>query len=184
MLNPADTSKAQWDQIVAILKSEMGSGRLKNVAWTNAAGQAQTSTLGDVRRSLHLYTQQPAGTASCGVQLSKYSVVRDASSLRKMTTEFTIQVAVQALSYAVGATTYPANGDDALAQAWAFVSDGNGNGISEILRDPNNRTLGNNAMTTILSAGVPVLSIGDGETPQIWADIYLTLIAEMQVSIG
>lgn len=180
-MTPTDYTGAQWAQIVSILKTEASSGRLKNVSWTNQSGSAQTSTIADVRKSLHLYTGQ---IPAIGVQLSKYSIKKYSTAERWLTSEFTILVSVQAKAYTDGSgNAVPANGEDALAQAWAFVSDGTGKGLSEILRDPANRTLNNTCTQAFVTAGVPVLSIGDGDTPQVWADIYLTLQVDSQLSI-
>lgn len=182
-MTPADLSTAQWDYIRSVMQTEAASGRLRNVQWTNAAGQAVTSTLGDVRRSLHLFSQQPAGTASAGVMLSSVDIARYAAGRRKMTTEFSILIAVEAVAYTDNSQQWPANGDDAIAQAYAFVSDGHGNGLSEILRDPANYTLGGNAETCIVTKVAPILSIGDGATPEIWAYLYLTLQAQAIVAV-
>lgn len=178
-MTPSDLTKAQWDQIVAILKSEMSTGRLKNVQWTNVAGVAQTSTIAVVNRSLHLYTGL---LPAIGVQLQKGQVSKYSTAERWLANEFTLQIAVQADAYSA-TVSVPANGDDALTQAWAFISDGTGNGISEIFRDPLNRTLNNTCTQVFVTSVVPVLSVGEGNTPQVWADIYVTLRVDSQLSI-
>lgn len=178
-MTPTDYTGAQWSQIVTICKNEL-TGRLQNVAWTNVAGNAQTSSIAEVRRSLHLYT---GNTPTIGVQLSKSNITKYSTAERWLTSEFTVMVSVQAKPYTISSTQYPANGDDALSEAWAFISDGTGKGLSEIFRDPANRTLNNTCTQQFVTGLVPVLSLGEGNTPQIWADIYLTLRVDSQLSI-
>jgi len=178
ILSPADLSNAQWDYLLDTFRAEMAVGkRLHGVSWKDATGASRTSSISDMRRSLHLWTQQTPPIA--GVQLSGYLPEVMYTNRRWLVTEFTVRVAVQALAY--GQT--PANGDDAMAELCAFIADGNGNGFGEILRDPGNYTLGGNCKSARVTNIQPVLSIGDGNTPDIWAEAYITIKAEKPLAV-
>lgn len=184
MATAADTSRAQWDQIVTILKTEMASGRLKNCNWTDVTGAAKTTTLQDVQRSLHLYTDK---LPACGVQLKSYSLTPEGAGRRKLTTEFVILLTANATDYTDGSgNTVIANAADAMAHGYALVSDGSGNGICEIFRDQANYTLGGNAgrgshITNIQAYAQ--IAPAEGGNSQVWADYYITLVAESLVNL-
>ena len=183
MSTAADTSKAQWDKIVSILKAEMASGRLKDCSWTDVKGTTHTTTMQDVQRSLDLYTET---LPACGVQLAGYTLTPEGAGRRLMTTKFSILVTVKATDYTDGAgNTVPANAADALAQGYAFVSDGNGNGISEIFRDQNNYTLGGLCRVSKITDIETHATIdrAEGGNSQVWADYYLTLYCEQLVNL-
>lgn len=182
-----DRTKLQWDKIVSILQTEAQSGgRLNAVSWSDATGAAQTSSIVDVRRNTQHFFTDPLDPAKydvrtrgvAGVQLTSWDSAVYASNRRWLVTEFEIVVMVTSVTHTVTGGDLIANGDDALAQAWAFISDGNGNGISPIFRDHANWTLGGNCTMLNLTRGIPKLEVSTGETPQIWASISMTLRAE------
>lgn len=153
VLTPADTALAQWTFLHDAILSEQQSGRLTGLA--------------DVRKSLDFWTKL---TPVAGVQITDWVTKDYASQRRQLFIDFTIRVAVH--SVAVGTT--PANGDDALAKLWALISDGTGNGFSEVLRDPANRHLGGNADEFNLIRITPQVLVDDGETGDVWAEAYIT----------
>lgn len=183
MATAVDTSKAQWDQIVAILKTEMASGRLNNCAWSDTKGIAHTTTMGDVQRSVDLYT----GTLpACGVQLTDLQLGPEGAGRRLMKTTFAVLVSVKAADYTDGSGNLViANGADALAQGYAFVSDGAGKGIAEIFRDQTNYTLGGTARIAKMTKVQPFVQIdrAEGTNGQVWADYYITLYCEALVNL-
>jgi len=179
----ADTSRLQWDQIVSILKTEAASGRLKDCAWTDVKGNAKTTTLADVQRSLDLYTEN---LPAAGVQLTDMRFQPEGAGRRLMITEFTILISAKASDYADGSgNTVIANGADALAQGYAFIADGNGNGLSPIFTDQNNYTLNGNARVCRITGNKAFLQIdrAEGGNSQVWADYYVTLHCEQLVNL-
>lgn len=189
--SPADTTKAQWDALKAVLVAEsQAGGRLTNCSWTDALGNAQTSSIVDVRRNIvHFFTDMLDPDAYdlrtrgiAGVQLLEWGPAEYASTRYKLVTTYQITVGARSVTHTFGGSDLVANGDDALAQAWSFISDGNGNGISSILRDRANRTLNGSAEILYLGKGTPRLEVGDGDTPQIWAFIDVMVRCEKTLS--
>ena len=192
MYNPAPTISAQWDFIVNTLRTESQvGGKLNGCSWTDVEGTAQTSSMLDVRRSDHLWTQvldlkttpDPRAGGVCGVMLQPWSINADyASSRRMLFTNFEIIIAVTSIEQTIGYNKIKANGDDALAQAWSFIEDGNGKGIMEIFRGNfQNAKLGGNANEVYLSKGDAQTLPGVGATPQLWAYVSVTLHAEKPI---
>jgi hypothetical protein len=155
ILSPADTALAQWTYLYNTILAETAAGK-------------RLSVLKDVRKSLDLWTkQQPAA----GIQITDWQTQDYASGRRQLWVEFTIRVAVQSVG---NGDANPPNGDDAMATLWNLISDGNGNGFSEVLRDPTNRTLGGNAAEFNLIGIKPFTVLDDGNTPDVWAEAYIT----------
>jgi hypothetical protein len=182
-----DLTKLQWDYIASTLQTESQSGgRLDGVSWTDATGAAQTSSIVDVRRNTQHFFTDPLDPTKydvrtrgiVGVQLVSWDSAAYASNRRYLVTEFEIVVMVTSVTHTVTGGDLIANGDDALAQAFAFVADGAGKGISVIFRDHANWTLGGNCQLMNLTRGVPKLEVSTGETPQMWASVAMTLRAE------
>lgn len=174
-LSPADLSRAQWDYLVSALNSETQSpGRLQGITY--------------VGKSYQLWTQDPP---ALGVQFKKFTEEPYATSRHLVKTYFDIILAVKSTdataSVRFGANT-PANLDDAMEILQPYVSDGSGNGLSPVLRDPQYRTLGttngqpNAARSQILDITYE-WEIGPGEAPEIWAYALITFMAEQYVAI-
>lgn len=156
LLTPEDCSAQQWATLVSILRSEMPSpGRLQS--------------LKDVRQSAQLWTAQ---VPAVGVQLLKTPCTVYGQGRLKMVSHFLIITATVSRQQVDGSNVIPANLDDAMAQLQALLSDGAGNGISAVLRDPANFLLGGYAYETMLGGTEFFYDVEPSPTPdlaQIWA---------------
>lgn len=189
---PEDLTRAQWDALKAILVAESTAGnRLNGCSWTDAYGNPQTSSIVDVRRNVeHFFTGSLDPTkydvrsrGVAGVQLLEWDPQVYANGRYWLVTIYQITVGAVSVTQTVSGKDLIANGDDALAQAWSFVSDGNGNGLSSILRDRKNWPLNDpngNATCNKMSPGKgkPRLEVGAGETPQLWGFIDMIVRCE------
>lgn len=196
VLAPEGRVRAQWDALKTLLTTEaQAGGRLYACSWTDALGNAQTSRIVDVRRNTQQFftdsldpTKIDTRTAGvCGIQLTDFDPQQYASGRYWLVCLFQITVACMSVTHTSNGADLIANGDDALAQAWSFIEDDNGNGIACILRDRNNWSLkdgsGNNTCNDMtLGPGKPKLYVGTGETPQMWA--YIDLQVKTQTPLG
>ena len=167
-LDPADLSKAQWDYLVTLLNNEKAT-RLSGIQYIGKAYQLWSEVV-----------------PSIGVQLKKFTENEYATTRHKVVTTFDIILAVKSTDASAverfGANT-PANLEDAMAILQPYVSDGSGNGLSPVLRDPQYRTLNGNAVRSQISDISYEWEIGPGEAPQIWAYALVTFMAEQIVAI-
>lgn len=188
---PAPVIREQWNYIVNTLRNEMqAGGKLNGCSWTDVAGTARSSSMIDVRASHHLWTQlldpktltDPRTGGVCGVQPLPWTTAPSSSSRRNLVTEFEIVVAVNSIEQVSGSNKIPPNGDDALAQAWSFIEDGTGKGITEIFRaNRQNYTLGGNANEINIVRGDVQTMLGVGATPQLLAYVSLVIRAEQPI---
>ena len=127
-----DYESKVWTALLACIQAEINIGASGPGTGTNPNGRLQTCA--DLRKSIHLFTGRlPAiGVQSLGYKSERYSTHHDL-----LTISFHIIVAANSMPN--GAT--PANMDDANANLQPLVSDGLGNGLGPILRDPVNFAL-------------------------------------------
>jgi hypothetical protein len=172
VLAPEDHSSLQWAWIVSTLQSEMTAG--KRIASIKA-----------VEPSLSLWTDfAPA----VGVQLMDMREEGYSTSQHKLWSDFIIQVSAQSTKETALANGYSIpNLSDAMLQLKALISDGTGNGVCSILRDPANRTLGGYAAQSTIK-GIhyqPEIQMGAtaGDEPVIWAHAFIDFTALQFVAI-
>lgn len=165
-----DVGAVQWAQIMTILQAQMVPG-------------GQLAGLKDLRKSLHLWT---GALPAAGVQLIELTEEPRATRRNLVTTLFHILVSADSTATVTGSTEVPANLDAALATLQPLVNDGNGNGITAILRanfglvNASGQPL---ALRTQVKSVRYYNDIGAGETPQIFAYALIGFEAQVEVSI-
>jgi len=173
VLQPEDLTAQQWTWLVTTLRSEMATGRI--------------TACKDVRESLSLWTEY---VPAIGVQLMDVKEDQNSTARHIVLATFAIQVSTQSTQATATANGYEiANLDDAMGQLRALVSDGAGNGVAPILRDPSYRSLGGNAATSRIT-GIhfqPDVRPGaDPATndPEIWAHAFIDFVTTSPVAIN
>jgi hypothetical protein len=172
-----------------MLKSEAGLG----AAPAGTVSGNRLTSIVYVGKSYYLWEKE---TPSIGVQLKSLRERSQVSMKHFVTTQFDIIMGVQSTDATAtannGGQLRQANLEDAMSMLQPLVSDGNGNGLSPVLRDMQYRSLGTstvgaytqvNAQRTQISDIDYEWSITQGENAQIWAYALVTLIAEQLVSI-
>lgn len=173
ILNPEQTSKAQWSWLVSTFRAEMASGK-------------RLTLVNDVRRSLSLWTEY---APVVGVQLMDAIETQRSTKAHILTCKFVIQISAQSTAATASANGYSIpNLDDAMAQVDTILSDGAGNGVASILRDPANRTLGGNAGNSRIIGPHYQADVQPGSdlnsNPEIWAHVFVDFETIQQVSIN
>jgi hypothetical protein len=164
-MTPEEHSASQWAAIVALLRAEIGTGKLPTVL--------------DVRPSVDLWT----GTLpAIGVQLQSIHVDPVFTKKHHVIAGFIVLASVQAVP--IG--DRPPNLDDANAALQVILADGAGNGIANILRDPSNHTLSGLAARMIVRDTQYSWEIGRGATgsDQVWAHAIVNVDVEDYISIA
>lgn len=177
--------EAQWDFLVAALKSEAGLG--SPPAGTTSGNRL--TALQYVGYGYHLWTHK---TPAIGVQLKDTPETQFASQLHKVFTVFDMIVGVQSTdasaSARFGANT-KANLEDAMLTLKPIVNDyAGGNGLRQVLMDPQYRNLGQtggyaNAMRSQITRVEYEWEVSEGENAQIFAYALVTFEAEQLPSI-
>ena len=156
MASPEERSAQQWAAIIALLQAQVGAGKM-------------LPTVADVRASIDLWT---GNVPAVGVQLQSVRADQVYTKGVKSTAEFVILAATRSVPDIISPTqTTPPNLDDAMSQVQAIVNDGNGNGITQILRLRANQTLGG-LCSTVLITGVDYsweIDRGATGSDQVWA---------------
>lgn len=172
-LSPQDQAKQQWDYLVTTLTAEMQPSK-------------RIPTCKDVRHTLSLWTEF---VPAIGVQLMDVLEQQHSTQRHIMQCNFVVQVSCQSTPTSATAAGYAKpNLDDAMAQLQALVSDGSGNGVCAILRDPANRTLGGNAGFSRITAVHYQPDVQPGSDinnePEIWAHAFIDFQTVSQVAIN
>lgn len=166
-LLPQDLAAQQWSQLITIIQNEMQVG-------------GRLATLQDLRKGWQLWTGK---IPAMGVQLTKIREEPAVSRKHLVTTTFQIIVAANSTDVINGDQKTPANLDAAMATLQTLISDGSGNGLAPVLRDPANYFLNGYAMRTSITDIDYLWDVEPGETPQIWAYASVTYIAKNEVAI-
>lgn len=172
ILNPEQTSSALWDYLVTTFKSEMTTGRLPTVK--------------AVQESLSLWTEF---VPAVGVQLMDVRESDYATGTHLIYCDFVIQISSQSTAVSAAANGYQVpNLDDAMKQTRLILSDGAGNGVASILRDPKNRTLGGAAANSQIKGMhfQPEIKPGANpatDDPEIWAHCFVDFTTVAPVAI-
>ncbi len=173
ILNPEQTSSAQWDFLVSTFTAEMAAGK-------------RLSLVKDVRASLSLWSEF---VPVVGVQLMDTREDVNATGSHLLYCDFVIQIATQSTQASATAAGYAIpNLDDAMKQARAILADGAGNGVASILRDPANRTLGGSASNSQIKAMhfQPDIRPGanaNSNDPEIWTYCFIDFTTLQKIAI-
>jgi hypothetical protein len=178
MANPAydDLESTVWTALYDVLESETNIGATGPGSGSNPTGRLQTCA--DLRKSIHLWTQRlPAiGVQSLGYEAARYSTQFDILTIR-------FHIIAAANSLPSGAV--PANMDASNATLQPLISDGSGNGVGPILRDPENFFLGTpGVIETWLSGVERSWEVESGQTPQVWSYALFTYIVKVKAFTG
>ena len=173
ILNPEQASSAQWDFLVSNFKTEQANGK-------------RLTLVKAVSESLSLWTEF---IPAVGVQLMDAREEFHATGKHKLYCDFVIQCSTQSTAASASANGFAIPClDDAMKQLRTIVSDGAGNGICSILRDPANRTLGGSAGTSQIK-GIhfqPEIKPGanvNTDDPEIWAHCFVDFTTLQFVTI-
>lgn len=174
-----ELSSQQWAKLITILQGEMNVGPTGPGSGTNPTGRLQK--LYDLRKSIDPWTGLYPW---CGVQLVKVTEGDYASHAHVVTSVFHIVIGTKsnAKSAAAGGFAQP-NLDDAMAQLQTIRSDGNGNGVTTVLRDSNNYGLGGLSMKTWISEVAYDWKLTPGDDTEALAYCIITYNAKQIVSI-
>jgi len=147
ILNPAELSVAQWNFLVSVLQCEAGLPGA--VAPAGVSPGNRLNGIKYVGRGYSLWTKQ---LPSIGVQRRSIKLSPGPSQRRWVTTIFDIVIGTQSTD--ASATTrngsqQEANLEDAMAQLDPLVSDTSGNGLTNVLIDPQYRTMGQSTVNSI-----------------------------------
>lgn len=188
-LGPEPKTRAQWDALQALMVAESApGGRLNSCAWKDVVGIDRTASIIDVRRNVEAFfgdvltPDNALASGVAGVQLATWDPQVYAEGRYWLVSLFQISVAAMSIARPTTGGEVIANADDALMQVWSFIEDGNGKGLSAILRDSSNATLGGLCNSLSLGRGVPRVYVMPGETPQIWA--YVDLSVKTETPLG
>lgn len=171
-----DQTLAQWDSIYDIIKTETAvGGRLNGVAWTSpVTNNSGTVTVADVRKGAQLWSKL---LPAIGVQADSGEDIIAGGNRHDILSQFRIILCTQSTPQTVGGESVDANLDDAMAQLQALLSDGQGNGLTAIFRDPNTYRLNDTTSGSRIKRWEFSSDVGEGATPQIFA--YCTLFLEV-----
>jgi hypothetical protein len=163
-LFPEDLAAQQWANLTALLRTD-----------------PRVSAIKDVRQAEELWTEK--GTPAAGVQLDDITYSPYSSTRKWMVCSFRILVACESIETTVGSNVVPPNLDDAMKQLQAIISDGVGNGISAVLRDPVNQRLSQTCNHMSLKSVKYVPSIEMGEPIRVWAYAYVSVQTHKPLTI-
>lgn len=191
LLSPADLSKAQWDNLVALLRAESGLGP----APSGTSPGTRLSGIAYVGQGFQMWTEK---VPAIGVQLMEFTETPAASGRHWVDTRFHVIVCAKSTDTSAasrfGANTKP-NQEDAMANLQPFVSDGSGNGVSPVLRDIQYRKLGTTTVGGNVQPNAQFIQIerisyeweiGQGQTgtsAEVFAYAILELRARQWVAI-
>lgn len=144
LVTPEAFAQEQWQQIIANIEAEMNVGPTGPGSGTNPTGRLQQ--LWYCHPTIDMWTGKYPVAA---VQLM--DTVERVAATHRMDVEshFIVRIAAQSTPQSAAAfraplmagVPAPANLDDAMAQLQTLISDGEGNGLSPVLRDRNNFNL-------------------------------------------
>lgn len=184
-LNPQVTAEAQWDYLIALLKSEAGLG--PPPAGTTSGNRL--TALKYVGQAYALWTKE---NPAIGVQLRESPEEVEASQRHKITTVFDMIIGVQSTdasaSSRFGANT-KANLEDAMLTLKPIINDNAGGGLRGVLMDPQYRNLGltgiyANAATSKIKNVEYEWEVTEGENARVWAYALITFTAvQLNVAI-
>jgi hypothetical protein len=183
-LQPAELSAAQWSYLIAVLKAEAGLGS----APPGTSPGTRLTGVKYIGKAYHMWTDE---TPAIGLQLKRAKLLPCASRRKWLYTQFDIIMGVNS-TIATAAPNKP-NLEDAMAQLQPLVSDGQGNGLANVLLDPQYRTLGSstvnsvvqqNAQTSLTDEVEYEWEVGQGQNAQIVAYALLTFTAKQIIAIA
>jgi hypothetical protein len=146
LISPEAVAQNQWNQLIAIIESEMNVGPTGPGSGTNPLGRLQK--LYFCHQSIDMWSGLYPAAAVQLMEAPEFPVATHRHDIHSM---FWIRLACASTPATAAAyrapfapgIPVPANLDDAMSQLKALISDGQGNGMSAVLRDRLNFNLKN-----------------------------------------
>lgn len=164
MIGPDEKALQLWQQLHDVIAAEATAGR----------------RLAAVRRVKKSIDVTSGNVPAIGVQLEGIPEMPFSTGRHLVDVRFKIVVCVDSVPNDAG----PADLEAAMMQLVTLIADGNGNGLSPVLRDPANYGLNGLASKTGITGVDLTWSVDEGEGARKWAYALYTYVAQTFVTIS